>query len=183
MLRDEFPAVPGDRQRPQSRLYRVQPTKPCRVTLMFGGFLLLGGRLGGRGSVAGACSSPASPCSRPPRCSPASPGRRESLIAARALQGLGGGAPVAVGARDRDGHVRGGPGAQHRARRLGRDRRLRRRRRGAPWGHPHRPAGAGSGSSSSMSPSALSRLMLTPLWVPEESAICARRRSTSQAPC
>ena len=96
--------------------------------LVFGGFLLLGGRDG-----------------RPPRPPPdlhlglvALHGRlaalrarvvEASLIGARAIQGLGAAIDLAGRARDPDDDLRRRPRAEHRARRLGRGRRLRRRRR------------------------------------------------------
>ena len=110
--------------------------------LMFGGFLLLGGRaadlLGRRriflvgivvftlaSFLAGLAWSEA------------------SLIGARALQGLGAAiiSPAALSILSDD--VPGGTRAEHRARRLGRGRRLRRRGRRAARRHPHRRAELG----------------------------------------
>ena len=96
---------------------------------------------------------------RPPR-PPARPDRRRGAVHARARCSAGSpGAtsadrvPRAPGARRRDrlarsaldhlGHVRRGPRAQHRPRRLGRRRRLRRGRRRAARRRPHRPAQLG----------------------------------------
>ena len=110
--------------------------------LVFGGFLLLGGRaadlLGRRriflagivvftlaSLLAGLAWSEA------------------SLIAARALQGLGAAIITPGGAVDPLDDVRRGTRAQHRARRLGRRRRLRRRGRRAARRRPHRRAQLG----------------------------------------
>ena len=104
-------------------------------TLTFGGFLLLGGRLAdlmGRrrmfmlGLVLFSLASLAG-------------GLAQSegwLIAARAVQGLGGGDRLAGGSVDHHDHVRGGGRAQPRTRDLGRGRRRRRRRRGAAGRDP-----------------------------------------------
>ena len=107
--------------------------------LVFGGFLLLGGRLAdllGRrrvfmvGLVIFTVGSLL--------CGLA--WSETSLIAARALQGLGAAtiSPSALSILTTT--FREGPRAQHRARRLGRGRRRRRRRRRAPRRHPRRHA-------------------------------------------
>src|SRR4029453_6728409 len=64
----------------------------------------------------------------------------ESLIAARGPPGARRGLGDTVRPLDPDHHLHRRTGAQHRARRLGRGRRRRRRRRRPPGRHPHRPA-------------------------------------------
>ena len=122
--------------------------------LVFGGFLLLGGRvadlLGRRriffvGLVVFTLGSLL--------CGLA--WSEASLIAARAFQGLGAAIDHAGRAVDPHDDVRRGSRAQHRPRRLGRGRWFRRRGRRAARRRPDRPALAGSGSSSSTSPWAL----------------------------
>ncbi len=107
--------------------------------LVFGGFLLLGGRLAdilGRrrifmvGLVVFSVASLL--------CGFA--WSEEALIAARAIQGLGAATDHARGALHPDDHVRRRARAEHRPRRVGRGRRLRRRRRRPHGRHPHRPA-------------------------------------------
>ena len=102
-------------------------------------------------SAAGACSWPGWDCSRSPRWPADSPRPRPMLIAARAVQGLGG-AVIAPGlALDHHHDLPGGSRAQPRGRDLGRDGRSRRRGRRAARRSHHRPARAGGGSSSSTS--------------------------------
>ena len=133
--------------------------------LIFGGFLLLGGRAGdlvGRkrifligvvvftvASLLAGLAPSSDVADRLPRAAGA---RRRARLAR--------------GAVDHHDDVRRGQGAREGARRVGGDRGRRRGRRSAPRRHPHRGASRGRGSSSSTSPSA-SRFVLSLRLVPE----------------
>ncbi len=146
--------------------------------LLFGGFLLLGGRaadLFGRRRLflAGIVLFTVASLLAGFAWSEA------SLIAARALQGLGRGRHHAGRSLDPHDHLPRGQGPEHRSRRLGRSRRLRRGRGRAARRSPDGRSSAGSGSSSSTCRSA-SR--------PSRSLLCCsaragtRRRGASTCP-
>ena len=108
-----------DQERPRTSAQSSLQWVITAYALMFGGFLLLGGRmadlLGGGGS-----SSPGSRSSPSARCSPGFAWSEASLIAVPRDQGLGGALLASGGAVDPDDDVRRRARAQHRARRLGR---------------------------------------------------------------
>ena len=107
--------------------------------LVFGGFLLLGGR-SATCSAAGACSWPERSIFTLGSLLCGLAWSEASLIAFRALQGLGAATLTPAALVDPRRDVRRRPRAQHRAGRVGRRRRLRRRSGRPLRRHPHRPA-------------------------------------------
>ena len=147
-------------------------------TLMFGGFLLLGGRAAdilGRKRIFIAGTIVFSVASLLNGLATSS----GQLIVFRGLQGLGGAlvSPAALSHHHHDVHRRAG--ADEGARRLERDRGGRRRVRTAARRHPRRDA-SGSGSSSSTCRSAWPRRVLSARLIRESKAE-RRARSTCSA--
>ena len=150
-------------------------------TLVFGGFLLLGGRAGdlfGRKRIflAGVVDLHRRVAAQRPVAVGRDAHRRPRAAGPRRRARLPGRAV------DHHDDVRRGRGPHEGARRLERDRRRRRRVRPAAGRHPHRPVDRGSGSSSSTCRSASPRSLLSTAlrpgvaWPPS-----ARTPSTSPA--